>query len=161
MGPPADREVAGEVTRVRWVTYLQGATGHAVVSLALLFGGGLGHRFGGWVVLGIGGLVGAALLTANGLSIHLWDVLRAYVRSVSTAPDDGDDGPERTLRGPSLSVEHRAELIAGFAQVVGVVVALVAVFGALRRVGAETGAYLLGAVLAVGNVVIVLVARLR
>jgi len=159
MESPGDRGLTDEVTRVQAVTYLQGATGHGVGSLGFLLLGGIGYWATGWAALGFGGLVCAFLLTANGLSIYLWDSIQAYV--FSKRPPAEDPAPTRTLSGPSLSTEHRAELIAGLTQVTGLVVALLLVVGVFRRFGVERGSYVLGAGLAVGNLAALLADRLR
>jgi len=159
MGSPAEREIADEVTRVHAITYLQGATGHGIGSLCFLALGGVGYWLTGWPAIGFGGLVCAFLLSANGFSIYLWDVIQEHV--YSTNDDDADTEPTRTLSGPSLSVEHRAELIAGFAQVLALVVVLFVIVGAFQRLGIERGSYLLGTALAAGNLVALLASRLR
>jgi Co/Zn/Cd efflux system component len=63
------------------------------------------------------------------------------------------------MSGPSLSVEHRAELIAGLVQVLALVIALFVVVEAFQRLGIERGSYLLGTALAAGNLVALLASR--
>lgn len=158
MSPSSDREVTGEVTRVEAVAYLQGMTGHAVVSLLSLLLGGAGYWATGGIVFAFAGLVGGFLLTANGLSIYLWDFVQEYVLSQETADPDGD--PDRTLSPPSMSNEHKAELAAGFVQVLGIVVAVSVALGMVRRFGVARGLFLLGGLLAVSNLGVLVIGRL-
>ncbi|MFA1610875.1 hypothetical protein [Halobellus rubicundus] len=164
MSPTSRRGLADEVTRVSAVSYLQGATGHGVGSLAFLLVGVVGFAVTDSPAVGFGGVASACLMSGNGLSLYLWDRVRdAAVAGDSAASDRGrrdddsggadgsGDAVDRTLSPPSLSAEHRAELASGLVQVVGLVVVLAAVFFVFRRLGVTYGSYLLGGVLAVGN----------
>jgi hypothetical protein len=150
MSPSRKPGISGEVTRIPAVEYLQGMTGHAVGSLIALLLGSAGYWVTGEVVFVFGGLVCGFLLTANGLSIYLWESVQEYVRSRETGSDA--DTEARTLAPPALSSEHKSELTAGFVQVVGLVVAVSTAVVVTQRLGVERGSYLLGGLLAVGNV---------
>jgi len=104
----ADREIEGETTRVEAVRYLQGSLGHATASLFLIFVGGVvwlvGYRTFGWFV------VGAFILSANGLSIWAWHRLVAYF---TRRAEQSADGPTRTLRAEPLSTDSTVEMKAG------------------------------------------------
>lgn len=141
--------VAGEVTRVEAVRYLEGASGHAVASLVFLFAGLVLAWFGVWGG-GFMAVVVACGVAAHGLSIYLWDELRAYLQSVVDARDDGRS--TRTLTPHSVSTEMKAELLAGLAMVVGLIAGLGVVLAALRAVGPRFTVYLTVGTLAVGNV---------
>lgn len=145
-----EHDIEGEVVRVDAVAYLLGATGHGVGSLAFLLFGAVGYWLTGIGALGMGGLLGGVMLSANGLSIYVWAVTRDAVYSKRDAV--GRPEPTRTISRPSLSTEHVADHVAGFVQVAMLVVALFVVIGLFDRFGAETGALLLGAGLALGNV---------
>lgn len=155
--PDPDREIAGEVTRVEWVEYLQGATGNGVGSLGFLVLGGLAFYITGRAVFGFGALIGSSLLSANGLSLYAWDRVRTYVES--GAEDDAATESTRELSPHTLSTVHRAELVGGLVQVAGLVTILVVTVEVFRRTGFRTGAYLLASVLVVGNVCALLLAR--
>lgn len=153
-----DREIEGEVTRVEAVRYLQGATGHAVGSLGLLAVGVVGVWTTGRPEFGVGALVSAWLLSMNGLSLFAWDRIRDHVHA--TVGETEEVGPERTLTGPSISTEQKAEMLSSLVQVL-VLVAIV--FGSIELfvlLGIRTGAYVLGGLLAVGNAGVLLYARL-
>lgn len=145
-----EHDIEGEVTRVDAVTYLLGATGHGVGSLAFLLFGGVGYWLTGVGTLGLGGLLGAFMLSANGLSIYVWAVTRDAVYTKRDAGEDPE--PTRAISRPSLSTEHVADHVAGFVQVSMLVMALLVVIGLFDRFGAEMGALLLGTGLALGNV---------
>lgn len=150
MTDDSDREIAGEVTRVEWVEYLQGANGNGLGSLGFLALGGLGVWITGRAVIGFGALVGASLLSANGLSIYAWDRVRTYVESRSG--DETDTESSRELTPHTLSTVHRAELAGGFVQIACFVAILFVTVEVFRRTGVRNGAYLLASVIAVGNV---------
>lgn len=158
MGSSQRRGIEDEVLRVRAVTYLQGATGHGVLSLTFLVFAGAGYRLQA-DSLAVGGLVSALLLSANGFSIYLWDAIQKYVFENHEPADDAT--PERALSAPTLSIVHRAELTAGLVQVTGLVSALLVVFAVYQEFGAETGSVLLGIALTAANAGALVVAGLR
>lgn len=136
-----------EVTRVEQVRYLEGASGHAVLSTAfLLLAGALVSldRPGLGVVL----LVTAFGVSLNGLSIYAWDELRAVFESRF----ERDDTPSRTLQPHSVSAEMKAELASGFVIVGSFVVGLTALFFVVRTSTFRDAGYLFGAVLLAGNI---------
>ncbi|MFB6243684.1 MAG: hypothetical protein ABEH80_06255 [Halobaculum sp.] len=142
-------EIAGEVTRVAAVRYLQGALGHGVGSLACLVVG--------WLLLAVGVqsvgsvlLVGAFALAANGASIAAWHRLRGLVqRRDSRQPRQ----PTRAITAHSLSTEQKADLVAGFVVVCGLVGGLAASVLLVRQFGVGTAAAVLSVAFGVGNVV--------
>lgn len=158
MSPSSEREATGEVTRVQAVAYLQGMTGHAIVSLLSLLLGAVGYWVTGGVLFAFGGLAGGFLLTANGFSIHLWDLVQEYVLSQQTADPDGDS--DRTLSPQSMSNEHKAELTAGFVQILGIVASVSLALGMVQWFGVERGLYLLGGLLVVSDVGALVIGRL-
>lgn len=110
MGSSDDGGIADEVVRVEAVRYLQGAVGHAVASnLFLLLGGAL------WVLeygaLTVACVVGAVLLSTNGISIWAWNRLQGYFRTRRTDPEGAES--TRTLRATPLSDDSRVEIQAG------------------------------------------------
>jgi hypothetical protein len=142
----SDREIEGETTRIAAVRYLQGALGHATGSLLFLLAGGfvwaVGHRGLGWLLV-----VGAFLLSANGLSVWAWTELVARF----TVQADRDEQPTRTLRAQPLSTESLAEMKAGAVMTGVFVVALLVGRAGLVVFGPRTVATLSVACLAVGN----------
>lgn len=147
-----DSTVSGEVTRVEAVSYLEGGSGHAVGSLVFLFGGVLLVALDAWGA-GVTTVVVAYGVALHGLSIYLWDALRAYLSGVFDADDaDSDDDPSRTLTPHSVSTEMKSEMLTGFAMVVGLVAGFGVVLVALRVVGPRFTAYLAIGMLAVGDV---------
>lgn len=156
MNSSPDREIAGEVTRVEAVKYLRGATGHGLGSLGLLGVGVVGMWATGRPEFGFGALVAAWLVTMNGLSLFAWDWIRDYVHSVMPQPEES--GPERTIATPSMSSEQKAEMVAGFAQIlvlIGIIFVSIEIF---LLFGTRTGSYVLGGALAIGNASALLVA---
>jgi hypothetical protein len=156
MSADSPRDIADEVTRFSGVASLQGATGHGIGSLGFLLGGIVGFVVLDSPSVGFGGVVSASLLSANGVSIYLWDRIRDAV--IVGAPNGGDTANQspdeesgRTLSPPSLSAEHKAELVGGLGQIVGLLAVLAGVIGAVRVLGVERGSYLLGGLLAAGN----------
>jgi len=145
-----DSTVSGEVTRVEAVRYLEGASGHAAATLVILSGGLLLVVLDAWG-LGVVTVVVAYGVALHGLSIYVWDELRAYLTRVFDARDD-DAGSTRTLTPHSVSTEMKTEMLAGLAMVVGLVAGFGVVLAALRVVGPRLTAYLAIGVLAVGNV---------
>ena len=150
MSADIDREIEGEVTRGDEIEYLEGATGHAIGSLVFLAIGGGVFWATGSVGIGLAGFACAFLLTANGLSIYLWDQVRDYVRSAEE--DASDDGQTRDLTPHSISTEGKAGIIAAFTQLVAIISALLLCGGMIRLVGPQNGMYLISGVIAVGNV---------
>lgn len=152
-----DRSIDGEVTRVESVGYLQGATGHAVFTLVFLAAGGVGYWATGWLGFPLGGIAAAFLLSANGLSIYLWDVITTYITTQDTdagetTADSEGSGADRTLSvSLSPSTAHKSEFVASAFQVTILVVTLAVVINTYRQFGAETASLLLAGLLAVGN----------
>lgn len=147
-----DSTVSGEVTRVEAVRYLEGASGHAVASLAFLFGGVLLVGLDAWGA-GVVTVVVAYGVALHGLSIYVWDELRAYLTGVLNARDaDADDDSTRTLTPHSVSTEMKTEMLAGLAMVVGLVAGFGVVLATLHVVGPRFTAYLTIGTLAVGDV---------
>jgi hypothetical protein len=137
-----------KVTRVEAVTYLQGVSGHGVVStLFLSLTAGLA-AIGRW---------GTAMLTvivaygvaANGVSMYAWDAVHARIR-----PPAEDDGPDRELRAHRLSAETKADLAGGFVIAAGIVGIAAVGTVAVRYGGLDgrTAVILAGGALAVGKV---------
>jgi len=142
-----DRSIEGETTRVGAVRYLEGASGHGVLSTLFLLLAGSLFALGEWGP-GVMTLVVAMGVSLNGLSIYAWDRLRA-----AFATDGGSDeeGSTRTLTPHSLSAEMKAELLAGLVMLGAFVAFLVAVTLALRAFSARSVATVLVVGLAVGN----------
>lgn len=145
-----DSTVAEEVTRVEWVRYLQGASGHAVLSLSFLVAAMLFVRLDR---AGVGAMavVVAYGVALNGISIYAWDRLRIYFASVVASPDDARS--PRTLTPHRIPTEMKAEFLTGFTMVVAFSAALAFGMAALRTIGFGLAAYLAVGVLAFGNVV--------
>jgi hypothetical protein len=107
--------VAEETIRVPAVRYLEGATGHAVLSLLFLLA---------TAVLFARDMPGAALVTGliacgvsiNGLSIYLWDRLRTKFVSRFRR---NDTPTTRTLTPPRIPTRMKAEMAAGAVMVGG------------------------------------------
>lgn len=132
-----------EVTRVEQVTFLEGATGHGVVSTLALAGAAL------LLALGQRGMASVAVAVAygialNGLSIYGWDRIRA--RAEAAFARDGE--PERELTPHRVSAEMKAELVAGFALVAGLI-ALLGLLVVVSRI-TDTGTVLVLAMVALG-----------
>lgn len=148
--PAVDSTVAEEVTRVEEVHYLEGASGHGVLSLAFLLGAvvlaAVGARGAGAMAVVVA--YGVAL---NGLSIFAWDRLRLYFAGVAEARE-ADDGATRDLTPHRLSAEMKAELLAGFTMVGGFTAALGVGLAIFRTVGVRVAIILAVGALAVGNV---------
>lgn len=149
MGTDPDREIEAETTRVDAVRYLQGALGHATASLFFLLMAGL--LWVGWsrltaVVL----VVGAFLLSANGLSMWAWKRLVAYFNARAAR---SDAEPTRTLRAEPLSTESTSEMKAGAAMTLAFVVAMVVGRLGLSVLEPRLLGYLSVGCLVVGNVV--------
>jgi len=130
--PGIDSTVAEEVTRVEAVHYLEGASGHGVLSLLFLLGAVILSQAGiaGGSVMAVVVAYGVAL---NGLSIYAWDRLRLYFATV-VGDDDGETA-SRELTPHRISTEMKAELLTGFTMVGGFAVALAVGLGVLRTVG--------------------------
>lgn len=147
--PSIDSTVDEEVTRVEAVRYLEGASGHGVLSLGFLLAGGTLVKFGAWGA-GLMAVVVAYGVALNGLSIYAWDHLRVYFASVVGRSDDPE--PSRALTPHRISTEMKAELLTGFTMVGGFVVALGGAVRALQAVGTRVGLYLSVVALAVADV---------
>jgi len=104
-----------EVTRVESVKYLRGVSGHGVFSTLFLCLAAVLILTGRWNVASVAVII-AYGLALNGLSIHLWDVIRERIRAGSA---DMTRRSDRTLRAHSISPEVKAELAAGFVLVGG------------------------------------------
>ena len=143
-----DAGVEGEVTRVDAVRYLQGALGHAVGSTLFLSLAGLFWLFGMKTIAYVG-VVMAFLLSANGLSIWIWDRLQGYFEGrTRQEPDD-----QRTLTASPLDAASIVELKAG-AVMTGLFVALLVVGRlAILVLSPRFVAFLCVVCLAVGNIV--------
>lgn len=98
-------------------------------------------------------------MSLNGLSLYGWEWLLDAVESRSQG--SADDAPERTLSAPSLSVEHRAELVAGVVQTASLVAFVGLTIGIVRWLGIETGAYVLVGLIAAGNLGALVAVRRR
>ena len=149
MASETDREIEGEVTRVKSIEYLQGATGHAIGSLTFLAVGGVVFWVTGSLGIGLASFACAFLLSANGLSIYLWDQVRDYVRSADE--DASDDEQTRDLTAHSISMEGKEGIIATFTQFVALIAALLLCGGVIQLVGPRNGMYVIAGVMAVGN----------
>ncbi len=137
-----------EVTRVESVHYLEGATGHAVVSTLFLVPAGgllLADRWGFAAVC----VVVATGVSLNGLSIYAWDAVR---ERFETLLGREESEPDRELRPHHVSDEMKAELIAGLLLVGGLIVALTVGSVVLRTVGFRVGLSATAGALFVGNV---------
>lgn len=148
MGTDPDGEVGGETTRVAAVEYLHGALGHATGSLLFLFVGGAiwlgGHPVPGWILI-----LGAFLISANGLSTWAWTTLVERFTTRATR----DEEPTGTIRAKPLSTESLADMKASMIMT-GVIVAVLVVGRAgLALFDGRTVAILFVGCLAVGNTV--------
>jgi hypothetical protein len=141
-------EIEGEVTRVEQVRYLKGLSGHSVISLPFLAVSGIlawtGARSIAWVTL-----IVASGVILNGVSIYLWDWLRARITPLVERPTEADR--TRTLQPHRISTEAKAQLGAGFLMIGTFVVALALSFEALTRLGPRVGFFLLFGGLVIGN----------
>lgn len=148
MRPDDGDGVGGEVTRVDAVRYLQGSLGHAVASLALLFGAAafslLEQPAFAWLAV-----LGAALLSANALSIWAWDRLQAYF---TPAPEEESE-PTRSLTASPLSTESAVEMKAGAVMTLVFVAVLLLVGAALQYLDPVVVGVATAVCLATGNAV--------
>jgi hypothetical protein len=137
-----------EVTRVEAVSYLEGASGHGVLSTLFLVVAGVLLYLGEWGG-GVVAVIVAFGVALNGFSIYAWDRLRERL-----LPVVGDDGerPGRTLTPYRPSPEMRAELLAGFLMVGTFAVVLGLGVLSLDLFGPRTVVYLAVGGLAAGNV---------
>lgn len=146
MGTDPDDENDGETARAA-VTYLQGALGHATGSLVFLLVGGLswlgGYPIPGWVLI-----MGAFLISANGLSTWAWTELVATF----TTRAGRDEEPTRALRFKPLSTESLADMKASMIMTAVVVAVLLVGRAGLAVFEPRTVAVLFVVCLAVGNV---------
>jgi hypothetical protein len=142
-------EIEGEVTRIEQVRYLEGLSGHSVISLLFLALSGvlvwIGARSIAWVTL-----IVASGVILNGVSISLWDWLRARIAPLVERPPDADS--TRTLQPHRISTEAKAQLGAGFLMIGTFVVTLALLFEMLTRLGPRAGFFLLFGGLAIGNI---------
>lgn len=157
MSGDPDRKIDGEVTRVAGVSYLQGASGHAVGTIlsgavALLFLS-TGRLAVAWVAI-----FAALLLAGNGLSIYAWDTLRVRFE---VAAEEADPGPERTLTAHRLSAETAAEMKASLVMVVALLAVLFVGFEVLRWFGPQTAALLYVAAIVAGSLAALAWSRMR
>jgi hypothetical protein len=130
--------VEGEVTRVAQVRYLQGVTGHGVLSTlflcvvaVLLWLDALGTAVVALVVA-----YGVAL---NGASIWAWDRLRAWFQTRVRRREDADT--TRALAPSGLSTELKAEVLTGVVLLVGFVAVLAVALRLVRAVGLRSTVY--------------------
>lgn len=155
-----------EVTRVKAVGYLEGASGHGAASTLFLLVGGLLFSLGRW-----GGGVVAILVafgvSLNGLSIYAWDRLRARLRPVverrGERERDATEGRAQAATGEERPTSARdivpyrpspamlAELLAGLIMVGGFVGILGLGLLTLELLGPRPAVYLAVGGLAVGN----------
>lgn len=146
MSPDIDGEIEDEVTRVEYVEYLEGATGHAVFSTLFLAVGAVflvrGPETVGWGLVGI-----ATAISANGLSIYGWDRLRERFRV-----EERSEGPDRELTYHRPSNETQAEVKAGFVMLAALVGGLLLVNAGLEYLGVRRVVYLFVVFLGAGNV---------
>ncbi|MFC6941882.1 hypothetical protein ACFQE8_18190 [Salinirubellus sp. GCM10025818] len=137
-----------EVTRVEAVSYLEGASGHAVFSTLFLVAAGLLLYLGIWG----GGVVAVVIafgVALNGFSIYVWDRLRDLLRPVVESDGDRRD---RTLTPYRPSPEMRVELLSGLLMVGGFAVVLGLGILSIDLFGPRTVVYLGVSALGVGNV---------
>ncbi len=156
MSSDGRREIEGEVIRIEAVKYLEGGVGHAIGSLLFLIGSGI-LFFVGSPLLAWSLVIGAILVTLNGVSIWAWGKLRDYFAS-STADASG---PERTLTARPLSAESWIEMKAGAVMILVLCGLLV-----LGRIGVEfvaprTLALLVLLALVLGNIGVLTLALFR
>jgi hypothetical protein len=148
--PRIDSTVAEEVTRVEAVRYLEGASGHGVLSLLFLVVAVVLSQVEVWGGSAMA-LVVAYGVALNGLSIYAWDELRRYFAGVVEDRDDGE-AAERELTPHRFPTEMKAELLTGFTMVGGFAAALAVGLRILRAIGLELAIYLSVAALALANV---------
>lgn len=148
-----DRDLQDEVTRVESVAYLQGTTGHGVLALVLLAVGGVGYWATRWLVLPVGAISASFLVSANGLSIYLWDAITTYVWAQEADAEGAAEPTEQRTLSVSLSpsTAHKSEFAASVFQVALLVTTLGVIVNAYRALGPETASVLLAALLAAGN----------
>jgi hypothetical protein len=147
-GSSAGSDIEGEVTRIEQVRYLKGGPGHSVISLLFLVLSVILM----WV--GYGSIAWIAVVVAfgvvlNGLSIFLWDRVRAHIVSAVERSDEADGN--RTLTPHRISTEAKAQLGAGLLLVGSFVVTVALLVETLTRLGSRTGFVLMFGVLALGN----------
>jgi len=158
MSPGSNRGISSEVVRVAGIERLSGPLAHAIGSLGfLVLATGLWAT--GWDDMAFAPILVAWLVSLNGLSLYGWEWLLDAVESRSQG--SAHDVPDRTLSVPSLSVEHRAELVAGSVQTVSLVAFVGITIGIVRWLGVETGAYVLVGLIATGNLVALVAVRRR
>lgn len=132
-----------EVTRLEQVGLLEGVTGHGVFSTVALGGAALLLALGDRGLAAVLVVVGYGI-ALNGLSIYAWDRIRDRVEAAFSR----DEGPERSLTPYRMSAEMKAELVAGFA-LVGGLIALLGMLTLAARI-TDAGTILVVAVAALG-----------
>jgi len=158
MSSGSNRGISGEVVRVVGIERLSGPLAHAIGSLGFLVLAA-GFWAAGWDDIAFAPVLVAWLVSLNGLSLYGWEWLLDAVESHSYR--SADDAPEQTLSVPSLSVEHKAELVAGVVQAVALVAFVGLTIGIIRWFGVETGAYVLVGLIAAGNLGALVAVRRR
>jgi len=131
---PVGSTIAEETVRIETVRYLEGASGHAVLSLVVILVAGVllyQDRRGVAVVV----LLVAYGVALNGLSIFIWDKLRVYFESTLWG-EHGETAP-RTLAPHRVSTAMKAELAAGAAMVAGFILFLLLVLSLFRTLGSQ------------------------
>jgi len=150
MATDPDRDIEGEVTRVEAVSYLEGATGHGIVSTVFLAVGGFVLWNTGQLAIALAFVAVAFLVSANGLSTYGWDRIRKYIESTDTGTTD--DESTRTLTVHTPSTEAKAEAIAALVQVGGLVSIILVCGSVIRLLGSQTGTYVIAGSLAIANI---------
>jgi hypothetical protein len=147
-GSSIGSDIEGEVTRIERVRYLKSGPGHSVISLLFLVLSGIlmwiGYRSVAWVTV-----VVAFGVVLNGLSIFLWDWLRAQIVSAVERPDGADRN--RTLTPHRISTEAKVQVAAGLLMTGMFVVTVALVVETVRRLESWLGFLLLFGGLALGN----------
>lgn len=147
-GSSIGSDIEGEVTRIEQVRYLKGGPGHSVISLLFLVLSGVlmwvEYRSVAWVTV-----IVAFGIVLNGLSIFLWDWLRARIVSAVERPEEA--ASDRTLRPHRISTEAKVQLGAGLLMIGMFVLTVALLVETLTRLGSRIGFLLLFGGLALGN----------
>lgn len=136
-----------EVTRVESVSYLEGASGHGVLSTLFLVVAGVLLYLGRWDG-GVVAVVVAFGVALNGFSIYAWDRLRERLRP---AVERDRGRADRTLTPYRPSPEMRAELLSGLVMVGTFAVVLGVGVLSLELLGPRPVVYLAVGGLGIGN----------